>query len=39
MGAKQAEITTFPREAMTDMQPYPFGLDPVSYVRHELDVV
>jgi len=32
MGAKEAEITSFPREAMAELQPYPFGLDPVSLV-------
>ena len=30
MGAKDAELTTFPRDAMKSKQPYPFGLDPVS---------
>ena len=30
MGAKDAELTTFPREAMKELQPYPFGFDPVS---------
>ena len=31
MGAKEAELTVFPREAMAELQPYPFGLDPVRY--------
>ena len=29
LGAKEAELTIFPREAMKTMQPYPIGLDPV----------
>ena len=32
LGAKAAEITTFPREAIKTQHPYPFGLDPVSPV-------
>ncbi len=32
MGAMEAEVTTFPREAMMPLQPYPFGLDPVSQI-------
>ena len=30
MGGVPAELTTFPREAMYSLKPYPFGVDPVS---------
>ena len=30
LGGGESQFSDFPREAMTPLQPYPFGIDPVS---------